>query len=123
MLHAAVRVGQPGTRRLRPVGDGGVQAAATLPQRRALQADLRHIHRLQEHCVKDCQRAQTVSAEEQRGEMRWRCEDQEGEGGAGMKLMLYLGRGRCGGQEVSYRVGSLLKNHDCYLDLRSEVGL
>lgn len=69
-LHAAVRVGQPGPRRLRPVGDGGVQAPAALPQRRALQTDLGHVHRLQEHCLKDCQRAQTVSAEEQRGEMR-----------------------------------------------------
>lgn len=43
-----------------------MQAAATLPERCALQADLGHVHRLQEHCLKDRQRAQTVSAEEQR---------------------------------------------------------
>lgn len=85
-LHAAVRVGQPGPRRLRPVGDGGVQAAAALPQRRALQADLRHVHRLQEHCLKDCQRAQTVSAEEQRGEMRLK----GGGGGGGGRVIVRM---------------------------------
>lgn len=44
-----------------------MQAAAALPQRRALQADLGDLHRLQEHCLKGRQRAQTVSAGESKG--------------------------------------------------------
>lgn len=81
VLHAAVHVGQPGPRRLCPVGDGGVQAAAPVTQRRPLQADLGYLHRLQEHCLKDRQRAETVSAEEQRGEMGLKGGGDAGEGG------------------------------------------
>lgn len=46
------------------VGDRGLQAAAPLAQRGALQEDIRNKHRLQEHCVKDSERTQAVTARE-----------------------------------------------------------
>ena len=48
--------GQPG-----PMGDGGVQAAPPLAQRGPLQEDIGHLHRLQEHCVQNRQRAEAVN--------------------------------------------------------------
>lgn len=44
-----------------PVGDRGVQVAASFTQRSSLQAHLRHFHRLQEHRFQDCQRAEAVT--------------------------------------------------------------
>jgi len=44
-----------------PVGDGGLQAAPPLAQRRALQADLRLIHRFQKHCFQSGQRVKAMS--------------------------------------------------------------
>lgn len=58
----ALRARRPQHRLAGAVGDGGVQAAAPLAQRRALQAHLGHVDRLQEHCLEDCQRAQVVIA-------------------------------------------------------------
>lgn len=43
------------------VGDGGVQAAAPLAQRRPVQADIRLIHRFQEHCFQSCQRVKAMN--------------------------------------------------------------
>ena len=37
------------------MGDRGVQTAPPLPQRRAIQTYLRHLHRLQKHCFQNCQ--------------------------------------------------------------------
>lgn len=50
------------------MGDGSVQVAPPLPQRRALQTHLGHLHRLQEHRLEDCQRAEAVSVEALFGE-------------------------------------------------------
>jgi len=43
------------------VGDRSVQTAQTVPQRRALQAHLGYVDRVQEHCIKDSERAETVT--------------------------------------------------------------
>ena len=43
------------------VGDGGVQAAAPLAQRGALQADIGVLHRLQEHRFQSCQRVKAMN--------------------------------------------------------------
>lgn len=48
--------GQPGA-----VGDRGVQAAAALPERGAVQAYLRHVDRLQKYRQQDRERAQAVT--------------------------------------------------------------
>ena len=42
------------------VGDRGVQAAKALAQRRQVQENLRHFHRVQGNRVQDCQRTQVV---------------------------------------------------------------
>jgi len=42
------------------VGDGGLQAAEALLERRQIQENIRHFHRLQEHCIKARQRAETL---------------------------------------------------------------
>lgn len=42
------------------VGDRGVQAAKALTQRRQVQENLRHFHRVQGNRVQDCQRTQVV---------------------------------------------------------------
>ncbi|CAN8177741.1 unnamed protein product, partial [Coccothraustes coccothraustes] len=52
--------GAPGARLLRAVGDGGVQTAPALAQRRPLQAHRRHLHGLQEHRLQGGQRAQAL---------------------------------------------------------------
>lgn len=44
-----------------PVGDGGLQAAPSLPQRRQVQTDIRIIHRFQEHCFQSCQRVKAMN--------------------------------------------------------------
>ena len=59
-LPVAVRARRPEHRQPRPVGDGGVQAAAALAQRGEVQEDLRHVDRLQEHRVEDRQRVEAV---------------------------------------------------------------
>lgn len=46
------------------VGDRGLQAAAPVPERGALQAHLRHIHRVQEHRIQDRQRPQALKKKE-----------------------------------------------------------
>ncbi|KAF3845100.1 hypothetical protein F7725_008263 [Dissostichus mawsoni] len=43
------------------VGDGGLQAAQTLAQRRALQTDIRIIHRFQKHCFQSVQRVKAMN--------------------------------------------------------------
>lgn len=48
--------GQPGA-----VGDRGVQAAATLPERSAVQAHLRHVDWFQKYRQQDRERAQAVT--------------------------------------------------------------
>lgn len=44
------------------MGDRGVQTAAAVAERGALQAHLGHVDRLQEHCLQDSQRVETVTA-------------------------------------------------------------
>lgn len=44
------------------MGDRGVQTAAAVAERSALQAHLGHLDRLQEHCLQDSQRVETVTA-------------------------------------------------------------
>ncbi|XP_077537651.1 MAP/microtubule affinity-regulating kinase 3-like isoform X5 [Haemaphysalis longicornis] len=58
---AAVRARGPQHGLTGPVGDRGVQAAAPVAQRGALQAHLRHLHRLQEHRLQGGQRAQALT--------------------------------------------------------------
>lgn len=43
------------------VGDGGLQAAAPLAQRRQVQTDIRIIHRFQKHCFQSCQRVKAMN--------------------------------------------------------------
>uniref|UniRef100_A0A8C3Q6W3 Serine/threonine-protein kinase MARK2 n=1 Tax=Geospiza parvula TaxID=87175 RepID=A0A8C3Q6W3_GEOPR len=59
-LRAALRPRRPRARLLRAVGDGGVQTAPALAQRRPLQAHRRHLHGLQEHRLQGGQRAQAL---------------------------------------------------------------
>ncbi|XP_071275990.1 serine/threonine-protein kinase MARK2 isoform X2 [Agelaius tricolor] len=60
-LRAALRPRRARARLLRAVGDGGVQTAPALAQRRPLQAHRRHLHGLQEHRLQGGQRAQALS--------------------------------------------------------------
>lgn len=58
---ASLRPRRRARRKPGPVGDGGLQASPSLPQRRQVQADIRIIHRFQEHCFQSCQRVKTMS--------------------------------------------------------------
>ena len=60
-LPAPLRPRRRSRREPGPMGDGGVQAAPPLPQRRALQKDIGDIYRLQEHRLQNRQRVKAVN--------------------------------------------------------------
>lgn len=66
-IPAALRPRWPKNRLGRPVGDGGLQAASSLPQRGPLQTHLWHIYRFQEYRVENRRRVEAVRTTKRAG--------------------------------------------------------